>query len=551
MRICPSNASNINDDVFLIKANRTVAVDVITQNSFDYRPYNAQNFSEGIIYYAQGEPYVMPDSTYHTLDIEWWIICDPAGDSIPEFIIDDDDTTIDGLIIGRIRSPAGCPVPASVPSPTPFYNPKCQYTDRWDQNTSLGVQFDLADLNDGPFGVKSIIWLHGVQFILYFQTCERMTCPPLYSCPEEPDSLSSVWLCNLSGYCTSFGVGVDAVDIRPKNQDVLQGMVLTMTNPFNQKSAELWLTCRNDFPDGHIDWSPNGIVDNGRLLVNGSTTAVCLREIVPPGSQACNFSASAGPLEISIDLEHLNVPSGWRSSVDVQGVLGYPHSWLYYEPCGSLVCPPHMYCQGVEDAAIWLCRNESNISLCTAYGLWGNPLTLSLYSQFSLDSGVKASYVGDLRSTADVQFVCNRSLGFNEILMPSYVTLTHEAMQLIVQSRQACAMPDPTPRPQSLSPTPTHSYTGSPPSSPDFVPHKASGGAIFLLILLVGGLLYFSGGIVISMIHTGIPSVPHARMWRTLMNLICLSVRWIINCGKIDRPYENIPTDRSEDARYA
>jgi hypothetical protein len=129
--------------------------DVITRYSIDWRPLDPTNFSAGVIYFAEGEPYQTTDGVYRTLDLEWWISC--GTNDLPsapaEYMIDDNGTT--GLFIGVISSTAGCPTFDTRPIATPPYSPKCQFTRRSDANRSVGLQFDLAELNGGPFGVKS------------------------------------------------------------------------------------------------------------------------------------------------------------------------------------------------------------------------------------------------------------------------------------------------------------------------------------------------------------------------------------------------------------
>jgi hypothetical protein len=539
-----------------MKCNAAVCLNIVTQNSFDWRPYNPDNFSEGVIYFAEGEPYLGTDASYRTLDIEWWIHCSPGTDITPSFIVDDSDALTTGLIIAQVNSSAGCPIPTSPPTPTPAYNPKCRYVSRWTANQSLGVQIDLAELNDGPFGVKSLSLGNSV---LYFQACERMTCPPLYQCPEDLGSLSSAWLCNSTSWeCVSYGVGVDAVDVKPKNSDVSQGIILSMSNPANSRSVELWLTCEeHGFPAGHINWSQSATIDNGRLQLQGSALETCLKVIEPPGNQTCNFSVVNDQRSLQLDLEQLNRGGGYQALVNVRGVPGYPDSLLYYQPCGSLFCPTGTFCQGVEDAAIWLCRDESGIQLCTAYGLWENNLTMSLLYPETPEGGVGAVYIGDMRYTAQVSYFCNRSMAYGEIALPSGVTLVGDQMRFIIMSRNACVQPDPspsqspnsTPSPSqipspsqsdtpSTSPSNTPSYSESPsPNNGTVEPAAATGGAVFVVVILLGGIVYVAAGVAINWLRTGIPEIPNANFWTEVGECIVTAVQWIVSCGESSKDW--------------
>jgi hypothetical protein len=501
------------------------------------------------------------------LDVEWWILCDPQGDDQVTFMIDDGDELTAGLIIGMVNSSSGCPVPTASPSPTPAFSPKCTYVHRWDVNTTLGVSIDLAYFNDGPFGVKSSASLPNGQ--LYIQPCERMTCPPLFTCPETPDELSSAWMCNMTDLtCKSYGIAVEAADIRPINNNLSEGLVLNMANPAGTRSVSLSLTCETwQYPSGHIDWASNATVDSQTLNVSGAVLEACLDVVEPPGNQTCNFSIWDDSLSLDLDLEKLNAPGGWRAFVNVQGIWGYPDSWLYYQPCGSIPCPAGWHCQGVEDAAIWLCREDSDLQLCTAFGLWENNLTMSLIAPPRIDGGVKAAYIGDMKHDAIVQYFCNRSMPDDALGMPQMVTMVGEQMRFIAMSRGACVLPDPTASPVSTMPlspgptdvptvspgpsevpsvsvtsrappptappVPTTSQVPTPEPAPDQGSASATGGSVFMMIVLVGGLLYFVVGILWSFVRTGNPEIPNNRFWTEVRLCIVTAVKWILTCGRV------------------
>ena len=479
-RICEqtNRVSNEFEDTFLMRCTDRACESCITQNSLDYKPLNPKNFSEGVIYYAEGEPFHDENGMFRTVDLEWRIICDP---SVTDPNVKADFTVIEGdnltgLVTGTIRHAAGCPTQQPRPSPSPAYAPNCYFEERYDNDKSKGVRVDLTDLNDGPFGVKSTITVNGVKKRLYFQTCERMTCPPRYTCPEEPDNLSSAWICDNKdgGECISWGVGVEQPIFKPIDGDLKNGMQLELENPFNGNSITLSLLCKAAFPEGHIEWHDNTVLTGKHLDINGMTSAVCVQRMpspTPPPSGQCKFDSSISGATVKMDLEKLNKGQGegWSKLVDVQGIAGFPDSTLMFQPCGAMPCPDGTYCSGDEDATVWLCFTEEGEKVCQGYGLWENNLSMEFWNPLSANYGVKATYKGDLKRTTEVQFVCNKSLGENEIVMPNYVTITQSKMTVIVQAASACAVSPETWHPPIPKKGPTPTPTPNPSPNPDFV----------------------------------------------------------------------------------
>lgn len=469
------------DDTFLMRCTNLTCESCITQNSLDYKPLNPKKFSEGVIYYAEGEPFHDENGHLRTVDIEWRIICDESvtdPNAKAEFtVIEGDNLT--GLVTGTIRHAAGCPTTQPPPSPSPNYAPNCYFEERYDQDKTKGVKVDLTDLNDGPFGVKSTIIVDGAERNLYFQTCERMTCPPGYSCPEEPFNLSSAWVCDTDkDECVSWGVGVEQPIFKPVDQNLKNGMKLDLENPFNGKSISLKLLCKAGYPEGHIDWHKDTVVSGNHMDIVGLTSAVCVQRMPsptpPPIGGQCSFKGQIGDATVSMNLEKLNKgQEGWSKVVDVQGVVGFPDSKLMFQPCGAMPCPDGTYCSGDEDATVWLCFTDEGEKKCEGYGLWENNLSMEFWNPGNPDYGVKATYKGDMKRTTEVQFICNKSLGPSELLLPNYVTISQSKMTVIVQAEDACPA-SPTPPPETWHPpipkkgsTPTPTPDPSP--NPDFV----------------------------------------------------------------------------------
>ena len=263
MRLCPDYRQEETIDVFLMlcpKSSGSNCIYALTQNSFDFKPRNPKNFSEGVIYYASSEPFrVGHDEMYRTVDIEYDLICDPSITNITGdmFTIIVDESQI-GSVFMRARTAAACPQLVASPSPTPEYQPKCDFMYRVDGNETFGVDGNLNNLNNGPFGIKTKLMIDGKEKFLFYQPCERMLCPPTYNC--STDNFSSEWLCQIASHpysrsCKSYGVVADFDNIHPLDSNRLQnGMPLRFEDPTTNKSSNLTILCnKNDsFLKGHI-----------------------------------------------------------------------------------------------------------------------------------------------------------------------------------------------------------------------------------------------------------------------------------------------------------
>lgn len=503
IRLCPNTVSGDKEDVFMLQCPKdfsSACRDIITQNSLNFKPRNPKNFSEGVIYYAEGEPFTEDGQTYKTLDLEFDLICDPqsTADKIDFTYTYDDEVNI-GQVSLRGKTSAACPKVVQSPTPTPVYEPDCKYTDRKDDDTDVGIDGDLKTLNDGPFGVKTILTIDGKNKSLFFQACERMLCPPTYNCSTT--GYSSAWLCDEesgSRNCISYGVGSSDPDLRPVDTSLANGMIYHMNDTSTNKSIELTLTCSSSFPEGHILWSNLGVMIDNTLSIGGKTKEFCLRVIPTPTPQpeggSCVFNKTMNNRKISIDLETFNKgQSGWSINVSVETDSAlHPDSTLIYQPCGGVICPPDTYCDGDEDAQVWLCYELSGSKECIGYGLTKYNVSINLADQSSLSNGLSVGYTGDNRRFADVTYYCDPFLAPDVLILPAYVTLVGRRLSFYVSSKGACPFnegpsysPSPQPYPTATKtpvPKPWHPKKPSKPSeptptpqptvSPDFVVHN-------------------------------------------------------------------------------
>lgn len=579
IRLCPDYELGDSFDTFVLQcpiASGESCRHLITQNSLDYKPRNPNNFSEGVIYFASSEPFLGDDKkAYKTMDIQFDLICDlQSTSSNVEFTLTFDESTL-GLITARARTAAACPTIVPSPTPTPQYQPECDYVDRIDDNITFGINGNLNELNDGPFGIKKELVINGFKKILYYQPCERMLCPPLFNC--STNGYSSAWLCEINGNnrtCESYGVGVENVDFHPLDSSHLEnGMLLHLEDSQTKKSVDFTLQCvdENNYPEGHIKWPSVGTISDNTLSLLGSAAEMCIRPIpttTPVPENVCIYNSEIYDDKIvSMNLIDLNFGTkGWEKDVKIVGDRSHPNSKLLYQPCGSMICPEGVFCEGDEDAQVWLCYDDDDaIKTCIGYGLYKNNVTLELYIPGSLSSGLQAKYKGDMKRKANVVFLCDEYLDHYSIKLPETVTITSRSISFFVYSSQACPIDSILPT-ETLKPTQTQTKTYSPTSTeyPSQTPietstpkpsdgsddahkrAKITGGAIFLIVIAILIVLYLSIGLIVIYVKDGVVRIPNEAFWQSFGQCVIIGATYIFTCGKknpqitLDTNYENL-----------
>lgn len=521
VRVCPDFTQGDTFDTFLLRCKKGTSSCnyLITQNSLDYKPRNPMNFSEGLIYFADSEPFSDDGGkTYKTLDLQFDLICDPTvttsdiQDILFDIKIDESQT---GSFIARVRTDAACPVKVPSPTPTPAYDIDCTYVDRIDNNLTYGLDGDLYSLNGGPFGAKVEVDVNGTKRILYYQACERMQCPPAYTCND--DGYSSAWLCTHDTHlCYSYGV-ITSNDFMPiDSSDLTKGMELTINNPINNNHTKLILTCESSsqYPEGHIHFAPAGYIEENTLHISGAANELCIRRIptsTPQPRGACQFeSLTINDVSISIDLAQLNRGNiGYAKDVQVTGIRDHPKAVLRYQPCGSMICPPDTFCFGDEDAEIWLCYDDDGVKTCDGYGLYKNNVSLALFIDGDLSSGINAKYKGDMKRQADIVLQCNKNLPPHTVELPDTISVSGRILNAFMESRDVCPS------------VPEEEKSG-----------KSSGGAIFLIIVSVSIVSYISIGLLVTFIKTGKIQFPNEKFWIVFGECIVIAVTYIVKCGR-------------------
>ncbi|OHT17154.1 hypothetical protein TRFO_12685 [Tritrichomonas foetus] len=482
----PAGSTFDFSDVFVARCNGSLCQALITENSWDWRYLNANEKDNGVNYFAIGEPFKNAPDTYFSFDIEVQATCDRSSTEGPnvsvKYIYDNIDNN-EALLQMKFSSEYGCADIVTPPTPTPSpFKPNCDYTDRFDNMTDFGVDIHLTDMNGGPWGVRSVNLSLGAgksDTILFYQPCERMECPPGYRCGSE--KYSSAWLCNDQNQhtCESYGIidGNGKSFIEPAFNDLLDGLNLTYAHGEENKSITFLLKCDNIMPKNHFLFNPQVEKNGNNLVVNVRAGNSCPQVIPDPTPQPdshCVFNRTQSEQKSTVFLNltaHDKADQkGWISDVTWYN-SGKKTGKLYYEPCDNAVCPRDAFCEGDEDATIFLCEDGPDGKPdCIAYGLLENRISMNFENFYDVTEGVRVDYTADLQRTANVNWRCDKTLADNIIRMPDTVQLIKNSLSFDVYSKAACGSGNPTPRPPYHPPKPTKPTEPTPTPQPSVNP---------------------------------------------------------------------------------
>ena len=468
----------------------------IALQSFDWKPIRADSPEDGVIYYGEGEPFIDPeDDQWYTIDFEYYFYCDKS-DSNPK-------TNYTYLVINKTNEVVvrvifftsfGCPAKTPAPSPTPLFNPDCDFSSY--SIPMFGFYADFKEFNQGPYGIRTPLNVNGEKKVLFYQPCGKMLCPPNYTC--ENDDYSSAWLCNYSNkYCYNYGTihpdGFDA-KFKPGSRN---SIIITHHNEPDNREIELEVGCNYNFEYDHFLFQEDASMRNGILSVVSSAPDVCYGSHPYPfpfDTETCSMNL----LEYGfLNLSAFNNPDGYQLSVTDTNNNDYT---LYYQPCGGISCPSEAGCGGDTNATVWLCSNVAGIKDCVAYGLLKNNFT---YSQ--LINQVNLYYTGDRHREANVYYRCKEDA--KELDFSTNISIIDGTkLSFVIYNDFFCLKID--------------KRSG------------VTGGAIFLIILFSGALVYVISAIIYGYIKYGKIEPPHPQFWSEFFNCVFTAVGFIFTCGK-------------------
>jgi len=471
------------------------------KTDFDFKPYN-KGHQDGIIYYAEGQP--IPGSNpelYSTVDLFYVL---KFNKDVEDYFNANDFTDPSHLQITK----AGTAIQywwnitvgvklvydkADIPSPTPTFSPNCFFQARSiDPATAaagFGYDFHLDQLNGGPFGIRnSYVDSQNNNITIFYQPCERMECPWEKHCGDV--QYSSIWYC-VEDKCTNNGLLSDNelnIDIISEEPTPTAEQTYKTTS---EQTTVNTIECALIYPKGHFLFDQSSWkYSNGKLTVHSYSEEICLDKFPEPTPPApggkCNYKISQGQYLVTgnIATYNRNPEEGtcWDQAVKVSGA-SYSDAWLYYQPCGAIECLDDAFCEGDEDASVWVCRYTTPPSVqsksgkmnvgageaiqCRAYGLYANDIDISLSAHQDISNGLLIQYY-NFPYTANVFWNCKPDLAPGKLLMPENIEIKNDGklVSFNVSAEDACAAGPPPWHPPVVTMGPTPSPTPQPSPNP-------------------------------------------------------------------------------------
>ena len=168
-----------------------------------------------------------------------------------------------------------------------------------------------------------------------------------------------------------------------------------------------------------IKWPNTASIISNTLILSGSTPQICIKNI---------------PTPVPSQNSHLN--SKLTKNVILKNDQIHIESTLYYQPHGSMICPPGFFCDDEEEnTQIWLCIEKK----CKSYGKCN--VTFSEVKPQKTKKELKkdvVEYKGSFGRTAEVSFVCSNEIESEDFILPDEVAVEGEKVKFMVKSNQFC-----------------------------------------------------------------------------------------------------------------
>jgi hypothetical protein len=175
-----------------------------------------------------------------------------------------------------------------------------------------------------------------------------------------------------------------------------------------------------------------------------------------------------------------------------------------------------------QKANIWRCFDQSSRGkACHSVGQAAYGLTWGKINATDAGFGLNVTYgPGYGEWTAQLRFHCDPELAPGHVWFRDVGGLSDRTVELGAYTAMVCAGYDDGFR-------------------------ILKGGAVFVMIILVGTVLYITGGVAVEYLRSGLVKFPNEEFWAALGDSIKTTVTFIVSCGKtvnVERSdYENVP----------
>jgi hypothetical protein len=239
----------------------------------------------------------------------------------------------------------------------------------------------------------------------------------------------------------------------------------------------------------------------------------------PPPSNYSNDYKYEGTVGLGDDAKHIGLNLKKIREITDNLILGagdyYHRAQLHYSPWDPVGCPEGKNCTvyAKESANVWKCTGY-NYSECFPVADRRYGLTFGFINISDPLTGLQVSYAGGvLGSTTTVHYHCDPEGMFGVIMFPASGSENSQFgpqgyprhIVVMAHTRELCE---------------------------EIEWGELHGGAVFLLLLFGGCILYFGFGPLGIFLGTGALSIPNEGFWLALWDSVYTAIQFIVTCGK-------------------
>ncbi|KAH0793087.1 hypothetical protein GPJ56_002982 [Histomonas meleagridis] len=415
------------------------------------------------------------------------------------------------------------PVKGPTPTPTPVISPNPFHIFH---NDTHYVFVDLEEIEEATLKEDMVLFTQGKRSSIYteFSSWSLIPCPAGYECGEFTEA--NLWECwyddDYLPYCHPVAdKRLPGLTSMLKDYgDLDSGLIIHYEGHYGVK-MEIRAEC--DPASKNVDTLPidNLIVvyshttDGDEYAFETTSRYVCPSKFETPVAPS-GVTPTPEPEPHTINYVFESYAQGQHIKLDLSKlqsdlepvVLGFGKNHhraeIDYTPSQLTSCPQGYTCPSdVKQGNIWKCINQN---YCWPIGDARYGLHMSLVNESEPLEGVAINYDGGYaRYEAHLIFQCNQSVPEHTIHFD----------EVGVQTRQNAIV--------------LYAHT------PDVCPVNSlgvTGGAVFLLIVILLVVLYFGIGTMIMFFVKGVVEVPFQSFWSEVCECVAATIKFVVTCGK-------------------
>ncbi|KAH0794263.1 hypothetical protein GPJ56_001866 [Histomonas meleagridis] len=432
------------------------------------------------------------------------------------------------------------PIPSKPSKPTPYPQPSPNPVDLHIINETHYIISELSDYYQPIYkGFHTIVsgTLQGTVYVEY-HPWDLIPCPIGYVCGNGATS-SNLWICweedNNTNYCHNAGDKRIFNHMQPFDNPDL-GVYLHYGGVYDL-SSEIRVDCDPNEETDKITFDhATGLryshsLAGPEFYVYTDSGAICPRKFILPEVPQAPTTPTPTPdpsyVQIFSYVEEsnnkyvyldLNNFSDYQEEIALGYGSNYQKNTIIFNPV-TPKSPPTGYISLDGDSAtanVWRCFQASDLKkYCHSIGNARYGIYHELAEESNFDSGIAVNYEGGYGGyETHFIFQCNLSIPSDQVNFDQAARLTPQKVVVIfAHTSMVCPKEG--------------QWVG-----PDQKSARVSGGAVFLIIIFIGVVLYFSVFVILGVVRENKVEFPHYTFWKEVGCCIATGAIFLATCGK-------------------